>query len=670
MDQDKIYIGIAVLISFTYFFIFLKNFKGILSIHSKWTRFISLSILNASYTWLLFFFFLKSYQLVSFEQYFSTLGLLSLVFLFILFHLCAVYLYNITAKETITNHFFTCVIVSIGIIVCFTFNIKLLNRNVTFDKSELALAGIILIISLFLSTRLMKLIYNDLIKNEKTISTGFLALSAFMISHAFIGSCLEVIGSISIINENHSSIIEIISILILLLITASYSEKQYIEKNQELFTSNNHLNFLAYHDTLTELPNRRKVIEVMNEWIEKNTKFAVFFIDLDHFKHVNDLLGHEVGDKLLVHISKQLNLTISKSDIVGRLGGDEFIILKAFNLNDELTQFSSELIAKVTNPVIIEGHTLNVTTSIGVACFPENGLTVKQLMKKADIAMYCSKDQGRNTFFFYTSEIDHNIVRKIKLKEDLKYALARQELEIHYQPKYVAKTQEVIGFEALLRWYHPSIGYISPLEFIPIAEETGSIIEIGNWVLENSCQDIYELNKESSNNYSISVNVSIKQMAQTNFVETVKSALSKTNIPPSKLELEITESMAMEDISKTSNVFLRLRELGIQISIDDFGTGYSSFSYLKELHIQKLKIDKSFIQELEINNQNKPIVSAIISMARDLGLKITAEGVETSDQLTLLQTMDCDEVQGFYLSKPQPLQSIKETLNKQLSIQK
>ncbi|MGD6841705.1 putative bifunctional diguanylate cyclase/phosphodiesterase [Bacillus infantis] len=565
---------------------------------------------------------------------------------------------EMSLKNLVLCVFFVTLTISIDV-----YFVRKINPSLVVSTEHILIAGLFFIISLFLCFRFVQQIYIDKVFNKKKVPFWFLSFGALLTAYTFVGSTIEIIRSLNSSGGNSLFFTEVLSILLLLGVTTVYGEKQYNRKEQELVESNKHLNHLAYHDTLTGLPNRRKVMQSIEEWMAEDIQFAVVFIDLDHFKHVNDLLGHNIGDELLKVIASRLEENSGSDDIVGRLGGDEFIILKPVKENLQLDHFSTELIVKVVEPVRILEHEIVITTSIGIALFPTHGKDVNDIMKKADIAMYNSKDKGRNTYFIFTLELDESIIRKMTLKEDLKHALVRNELEVHFQPKIRVSDQSVNGFEALLRWKHPSIGFIPPAEFIPIAEESGAISEIGSWVLRQACREISDINKKYGRQYIISVNFSIKQLLQKDIVETVSGILSETGLDPKFLELEITERVAMNDAYSAGDAFMQLLDLGLMLSVDDFGTGYNSLSNLQELQIQRLKIDKTFIQQMESDEHNKALVASIVSMGKHLGMQITAEGVETPEQLSFLMEIGCDEAQGFYFSKPKPIEQIMNTIN-------
>ncbi|MGC5324328.1 sensor domain-containing protein [Brevibacillus sp. SYSU BS000544] len=418
------------------------------------------------------------------------------------------------------------------------------------------------------------------------------------------------------------------------------------------------INFLAYHDELTRLPNRRALRDTIDDAIvssgEKDSSFAIMFIDLDQFKKVNDSLGHQYGDNLLISLSKRMSNCLRPMDDLFRIGGDEFaIFLYGVKTEEEVCDLAQQIIECVESPVIYDGYEFHISCSIGIAMYPTDGEDTETLLKNADTAMYRVKDRG-SRFQFYTKSMNEKAHEKIIFENDLYRALERDEFMIYYQPQIHVKTGKVVGAEALLRWNHPKWGLVSPAQFIPLAEETGLIIPIGEWVMRTACTQMVEWNSgRISEPLTIAVNLSSRQFIKHDLVSTVKRVLQETNCDPQLVELEITESMAM-DVGHAMTTLKELKDLGVKIGMDDFGTGYSSLSYLKKLPIDKLKIDQSFLRELEIDKNDAAIVATIISMAHNLNLKVNAEGVETGNQYKFLIQHRCDEAQGYFFSKPIP----------------
>ncbi|MFQ3250248.1 MAG: diguanylate cyclase (GGDEF)-like protein [Glaciecola sp.] len=415
----------------------------------------------------------------------------------------------------------------------------------------------------------------------------------------------------------------------------------------------------AYFDALTSLPNRFLSLDRLSQMLkdaERNAeKTAVLFLDLDDFKKVNDSLGHEVGDKLLIEAARRLNLAVRKQDTVGRLGGDEFIVLlRTLNEDYNALDVAENLLTLFREPFKIDNRELILTLSIGIAISPENGTGASDLLRNADTAMYQAKEMGRNTYSFYTKEMNIIMLRRFEIEEQMHGALERKEFEVYFQPQLDVKSGRVTGAEALLRWHSPVLGNITPDEFIPIAEQTGIIVPIGEFVIQQALQFLKQWENEHKGNYNMAVNVSPRQFRDNNLVSFIKESLHKEGINASRLEFEITEGVLMTGSSYIDATLAELHDLGIKLSMDDFGTGYSSLSYLRQYAFDVLKIDRSFINGITLNKEDCDLVKATIAMAHSLGLTVVAEGVEQEEQLTLLNKLDCDYVQGFFFSKPIP----------------
>jgi diguanylate cyclase (GGDEF)-like protein len=433
---------------------------------------------------------------------------------------------------------------------------------------------------------------------------------------------------------------------------------------------------MAYHDSLTNLPNRLLFHERLNHAFqnarEKDTKVAVLFFDLDRFKVINDTLGHHVGDELLVYLGAKLNSYVNESDIVARFGGDEFMILmNDINHIDQVTQFVKGIPRAFREPFIFEEQELFVTASVGISLFPDDGTDAETLIKNADIAMYRAKEKGGNTFQLYHPEMNKRSLHWLNLEIHLRKAVEREEFTIYYQPLVDLGTGCVFGMESLVRWHHPEWGMISPGEFIPLAEETGLIVPLGNWVLKMACRQTYEWSIMGYPKLCVSVNISMNQFHQPNFVQFIQETLQETKLQPSQLCLEITESVAMKNVAYIMETMDQLKELGVQISIDDFGTGYSSLSYLKRFRVHTLKIDQSFIRDITVDEDSAAIVTALIAMSRKLKIKSLAEGVETPEQLRFLKEQGCDEIQGYIYSTPLAPEQFEALVkeNRQLIVQ-
>ncbi|MDB5924374.1 MAG: hypothetical protein JWN13_3310 [Betaproteobacteria bacterium] len=416
----------------------------------------------------------------------------------------------------------------------------------------------------------------------------------------------------------------------------------------------------ANYDALTGLPNRNLLHDRLKQAVfaQRNVHpVAVVFLDLDHFKIINEGLGHSQGDKLLATIAERLHATVRDGDTVARLGGDEFVlILNDQTKEDVIFRAMQRILGKVSEPMTIGDQELCITCSAGVSIYPQDGADVDTLLKNADAAMYRAKERGRNTFQFYTSEMNALVNERLALEHSLRRALERNELLLHYQPKVELATGRIVGAEALVRWQHPQWGLVFPDRFIPIAEETGLIVPIGEWVLRQACMQNRTWHDAGLAPVTVSVNVSARQFTQENFVNTVRQILSETGLNPRHLEMELTESMVMHDVEAAIAILQGLKSLGVRLSVDDFGTGHSSLSYLRRLPIDTLKIDKSFVNRIGAKNDGDDglLAQAIISLGHTLKLRVVAEGVETEAQLKFLTAHRCDEVQGYYFSKPIP----------------
>jgi diguanylate cyclase (GGDEF)-like protein/PAS domain S-box-containing protein len=427
------------------------------------------------------------------------------------------------------------------------------------------------------------------------------------------------------------------------------------------------MNYLAQHDVLTGLPNRMlfqdRLQQAINYAERQQTSVALLFMDLDRFKSVNDMLGHHAGDLLLQEVAQRIRLCVRGSDTVSRQGGDEFVIMLP-NLDDlgDIVQVVDKLIESIANPYHLNSHAMHVTTSVGVSVYPQDGRDSETLIRNADTAMYQAKDAGRNGYRFFTQEMNNAVAKRVGLENKLRAALSRNELLLHYQPKVDLRSGEIVAAEALVRWQHPEDGLISPADFIPIAEETGMIVPLGEWVLNEACRQNQEWRETGLREIVMAVNLSPLQFLERDLMGMVTAALARSGMYASALELEITESAMMRDPEQAVTVLNKISASGIRISIDDFGTGYSSLSHLKKFPIDELKVDQSFVRDLSVNMDDAAIVSAVISMAKSLGLSVTAEGVETIEQLRFLKGLDCDNMQGYYFSKPLPADEFRKLL--------
>lgn len=421
---------------------------------------------------------------------------------------------------------------------------------------------------------------------------------------------------------------------------------------------------LAHYDALTSLPNRVLLQDHFKHALSivkrNNSKLTVIFLDLDHFKDINDTLGHSVGDLLLVEVATRLQSALREGDTLSRLGGDEFVLILPEADIQGAANVSQKLLNNMEKPCTVDSFELTVTASIGIALYPDDGADFETLSQKADTAMYRAKREGRNTYRFFTAEMQAKSSRTLQLVTALRYALERDQLSLHYQPQISISNNCIIGVEALLRWHHPEFGFISPAEFIPIAEDSGLIIPIGEWVLRQAVKQAQTWIAEGHHALIMAVNISAIQFRHRELPNMIAEILNETGLAPEYLELELTERVAMHDPHGAIEMMNSLHKLGIRMSIDDFGTGYSSLSYLKKFKVYKLKIDQSFVRDLSTDSEDKAIVSAIISMSKSLGLLTIAEGVETQEQLAYLSAQGCDEVQGYYFSRPIPSGQIEQ----------
>jgi diguanylate cyclase (GGDEF)-like protein len=414
----------------------------------------------------------------------------------------------------------------------------------------------------------------------------------------------------------------------------------------------------ANYDSLTGLPNRTLLHDRLKQAVYAQRtprNIAVVFMDLDHFKFVNDSLGHSTGDKLLKAMGERLRTALREGDTVGRVGGDEFVLILADQNNEEVIFRAMQRIsARVAEPITIEGKELYVTCSAGISLYPQDGPDVDTLLKNADAAMYRAKEHGRSNFQFYTSEMNERVNERLALEGALRRALERQELLLHYQQKVDLKTGSIIGAEALVRWLHPEWGLVRPARFISLAEETGLIVPLGEWVLREACRQVRAWLDEGLKPGVVSVNLSARQFRQQDLVRMVSRILEETGLEPQHLEMELTESMVMHNVESAIATLQGLKSLGVRLSVDDFGTGYSSLSYLKDLPIDALKIDRSFVRDIGGGAETGEgvLAQAIISLGHNLHLKVVAEGVETDAQVRFLKRHGCDEVQGFLYGEP------------------
>jgi diguanylate cyclase (GGDEF)-like protein len=439
------------------------------------------------------------------------------------------------------------------------------------------------------------------------------------------------------------------------------------DRADEKHKADERIEYLASHDGLTDLPNRELFNGLLRHTIDaarRNARqFALLFIDLDRFKIINDSLGHDAGDLLLVEVARRLRGALRASDVVARLGGDEFVvILEETSDRNDIEQIAGHLLSVVGQPMQLSGHECHTTASIGIAVYPENGADAATLTKNADIAMYLAKEDGKNGFRFFSGEIKAQSIERLRLETELRRAVARQQFSLHYQPKVDMESGQITGVEALLRWKHPELGLVSPAQFIPLAEETGLIVPIGRWVMREACAQNMAWQRRGLRPVSMAVNLSPRQFADEQLLHDVDEAIAASGMSPVLLQLEVTESMVMRNVTRAVRVLDAIQSRGIRLAIDDFGTGYSSMSLMKQFPIDTIKIDRSFVRDLPRDSEDQAIAQAIISMGKALGMTVVAEGVETAEQHAFLRDHRCDEIQGFLFSKPLPPRELEKLL--------
>jgi diguanylate cyclase (GGDEF)-like protein/PAS domain S-box-containing protein len=414
---------------------------------------------------------------------------------------------------------------------------------------------------------------------------------------------------------------------------------------------------LAYHDSLTNLPNRLNLYERLKMAINlarrNDQQMAVMLLDLDRFKSINDTLGHNVGDELLVEVASRLAGAVRQTDLVSRLGGDEFVVvLTAIDSPSDAAEVAGKIINTVSAPYVVNGHDLRTSTSIGICVYPIDATEISDLIRNADVAMYHAKDMGRGNFQFFTGEMNQSAMRRQAIEAALRTALQNEQFVLYYQPQLDLRSGRLTGVEALIRWQHPERGMVSPADFIPVAEETGLITPIGRWALREACRQMKAWQDAGINGITVSVNLSAVEFQDKDLLDSVKAILAETGLPPGSLDLEVTETMAMASPNDAIATMRKLSEIGVTLSIDDFGTGYSSMSYLKIFPIHHLKIDRSFVKDIEVDANDADICDVTVLLAHKLGLSVVAEGVETAEQLKFLLSIGCDIIQGYLLSKP------------------
>jgi diguanylate cyclase (GGDEF)-like protein len=443
----------------------------------------------------------------------------------------------------------------------------------------------------------------------------------------------------------------------------SYSALQIAEERRRAEEKIHHL---AFHDALTDLPNRlllqARLTDCFAQASAHSRKPAIFFFDLDRFKVINDTLGHPAGDAMLKHLAERMLAVVKPEETLARFSGDEFILLVPHVESRQAAKAYADLIAQiVSKPYTYEGEELFVTASIGISFYPEDGIDIETLIKHADTAMYIAKGKGGDTFEFYNPNMSLRSLERLQLETHLRKALSRNEIVVYYQPLVNLDNGTVYGMEALVRWNHPELGLVSPVEFIPLAEEIGTIVPIGNWVLRQACMQNKRWH-EMGYELCVSVNISMQQFQHPDFVQTIRDTLAEAKLEPGWLTLEITESVAMKNVNFVMDTIEELKRIGVHISIDDFGTGYSSLSYLKRFRVHTLKIDRSFIRDVTSDEDNAAIVTALIALSQQMKMRSLAEGVETEEQLHFLREKGCNEVQGYIYSKPLPCDEFQTML--------
>ncbi len=453
------------------------------------------------------------------------------------------------------------------------------------------------------------------------------------------------------------------SVLLILVvwILASMSRRLALTRQRAMEAQAEHaatIEYLAYHDGLTGLPNRGLFSRVLAQSIQEAHRFgrllAVLFVDLDRFKEINDALGHEAGDQLLQEVARRITDCLRDSDVVARLGGDEFVVLLPEIDDGKYAAVAGQkILAAVARPFFLIGQEFHVTASVGISSFPQDGLDELTLMKNADVAMYQAKEAGKNNFQFYSRDLNSLSLQRLDLESGLRHALERAEFELEYQPKRDIRSGEVTGMEALLRWRHPLLGTIGPLQFLAIAEDTGLIVPIGRWVFDTVCRQLAAWQSQGLKPVTISVNLSARQFTDRRLVPDLAAALSAAAVPAHLLELEVAESLLMRDGAGSLAILERLKEIGVRIAVDDFGVGYLSLAALKQFPLDSIKIDRSFMRHAASATEERPLTEAIIAMGRSLSVTVVAQGVETREQANFLRQNACDECQGFFFDRPQ-----------------
>jgi diguanylate cyclase (GGDEF)-like protein len=464
-------------------------------------------------------------------------------------------------------------------------------------------------------------------------------------------------------------VVGIMGIALLTVVYDAFLARDVRDRDIARERANAHARYAARHDSLTDLPNRVAVVEAAEEAIEKahrdKSEFALMVLNVDRLKTINDSLGHEAGDELLHEVAQRLRAVLRRTDSLARLAGDEFTILaRHLNGPEDAERIIAKIFESLQAPFVTSKLELHASLSIGIAMFPGDGTGFDVLLRRAHVAMRAAKDSALGHYRFYSPEMSHLADDRLALETELRRALELEQLELHYQPKVDIASGRVRSAEALIRWRHPTRGLVTPGVFIPLAEETGLIVPIGEWVLRRACRQLRTWIDSGMRPVRVAVNLSAKQFRQADLAAVVKSALSESNLEPGYLELELTESAVMHDAEKSAATLQVLSTMGVHISIDDFGTGYSSLSYLRRFPLDKLKIDRSFIRDLMMNPDDVSIVRAIISLAHSLRLRVVAEGVETAEQLEFLRNLGCDQYQGFFCSPAVPAEAFADLIHR------
>ncbi|WP_421384865.1 putative bifunctional diguanylate cyclase/phosphodiesterase [Bacillus salacetis] len=570
--------------------------------------------------------------------------------------------YNLKTIEQERNSmgYFICSIISGVFLVAIqcNFYLELTGFDTYILNNTLLFAVLHTILTLFLLTRLLQQVRFDQLHAPEKVRNVSLAAVSLICGHSLLGALLTVTAAFNLTVNRDLFNIEYISAILLFVMTVAKGERQYLDERGKL-------NYMAYHDSLTGLYNRSYIQDILAEKTSGTQPFRLLLLDLDYFKHINDTHGHFFGDEVLKQVAVSIKTMLGRNALAGRLGGDEFVILfDEQQSDDEVEKFCSSILDYFSSPIIIDGRQVTITASIGVSAFPDNAHTPGELLVKADISMYKTKGDGRNSFTIFNDDLEKQFRQETALQADLSRALLNREFEVFYQPMVSLKEKKVIGFEALLRWNHPERGMVNPGEFIHIAEETGLIVPIGEWVVHEACRQIHEWNQQLNKVYSISINLSLKQFARKDIYEVLTGIVKETGLPSSLVTIEITESMAMTNTDHTLAVLKKFKASGFGISIDDFGTGYSSLSYLKDFSIHSIKIDRSFIKSVTDSGKDDAIVKAILSIAGNLGLEVVAEGVELPQQEHFLLSQHCNYAQGYHYSKPLNSRDLLEYLEK------